>query len=71
LLYPETGFAKTRRHRLLLADCARDIAAFGRPAADIAQISERVDGKSFFEKNAPVHTPKWVRTVRLPVLAAQ
>ena len=25
-----------------------------------------VDGKAFFEKNAPVHTPDWVRRVRLP-----
>jgi bifunctional non-homologous end joining protein LigD len=25
-----------------------------------------VDGKSFFEKNAPSHTPDWVRTARLP-----
>jgi bifunctional non-homologous end joining protein LigD len=26
-----------------------------------------VDGNSFFEKNAPAGTPKWVRTVTLPV----
>jgi bifunctional non-homologous end joining protein LigD len=25
-----------------------------------------VDGKAFFEKNAPSHTPDWVRRVRLP-----
>jgi bifunctional non-homologous end joining protein LigD len=25
-----------------------------------------VDGPKFFEKNAPPHTPEWVRTVRLP-----
>lgn len=25
-----------------------------------------VEGKSFFEKNAPSHTPEWVRKVRLP-----
>jgi bifunctional non-homologous end joining protein LigD len=25
-----------------------------------------VDGKAFFEKNAPAHTPEWVRRVRLP-----
>ena len=37
----------------------------GRPATFI-RFPDGVEGKSFFEKNAPSHAPDWVRTVRLP-----
>lgn len=37
----------------------------GRPAT-FTRWPDGVDGKAFFEKNAPVHTPDWVRRVRLP-----
>jgi DNA ligase D-like protein (predicted polymerase) len=37
----------------------------GRPATR-KRYPDGVDAGSFFEKNAPVHTPDWVRTVRLP-----
>ncbi|MQA27672.1 MAG: ATP-dependent DNA ligase, partial [Micromonosporaceae bacterium] len=36
-----------------------------RPATRI-RFPDGVDGQSFFEKNAPSHTPDWVRTVTLP-----
>jgi bifunctional non-homologous end joining protein LigD len=37
----------------------------GRPAT-FTRWPDGVDGKAFFEKNAPVHTPEWVRRARLP-----
>jgi bifunctional non-homologous end joining protein LigD len=37
----------------------------GRPAT-FTRWPDGVEGKAFFEKNAPVHTPDWVRRVRLP-----
>ncbi len=33
----------------------------------VKRYPDGVDGKFFFEKNAPSHTPDWVRTARLPV----
>ncbi len=37
----------------------------GRPLT-VKRYPDGVEGPSFFEKNAPSHTPSWVRTVRLP-----
>jgi bifunctional non-homologous end joining protein LigD len=37
----------------------------GRPAT-FTRWPDGVDGKAFFEKNAPSHTPDWVRRARLP-----
>ena len=37
----------------------------GRPAT-FTRWPDGVEGKAFFEKNAPSHTPEWVRRVRLP-----
>ena len=70
ILYPPTdgshGFTKaevvdyyTRVSPVLLPHLA------GRPATFI-RFPDGVAGKSFFEKNAPSHTPEWVRTVTLP-----
>ena len=66
VLYPEAGFTKgevldyyTRIAPILLPHL-RD-----RPATRI-RFPEGVEGGSFFEKNAPSHTPKWVRVVELP-----
>jgi bifunctional non-homologous end joining protein LigD len=70
ILYPATdgshGFSKaevvdyySRVAPVLLPHLA------GRPTTFI-RFPDGVEGKSFFEKNAPSHTPDWVRTVRLP-----
>lgn len=66
VLYPEPGFTKgevidyyTRIAPLLLPHLA------GRAATRV-RFPDGVDGGSFFEKNAPSHTPEWVRTVTLP-----
>ena len=67
ILYPETGFTKaevidyyTRVASVILPHLA------GRPATR-KRYPDGVEGESFFEKNAPSHTPGWVRTVTLPV----
>jgi len=70
VLYPPTdgspGFTKaevvdyyTRVAPVLLPHLA------GRPAT-FTRWPDGVDGKMFFEKNAPSHTPEWVRRVTLP-----
>jgi bifunctional non-homologous end joining protein LigD len=66
VLYPDAGTVKaevvdyyTRIAPVLLPHIS------GRPMT-FTRWPDGVDGKSFFEKNAPRHTPDWVRTVRLP-----
>ncbi|HVX47612.1 MAG TPA: non-homologous end-joining DNA ligase [Mycobacteriales bacterium] len=66
VLYPTPGFTKgevidyyTRVAPYILPHLA------GRPLT-VKRYPNGVDGKFFFEKNAPIHTPDWVRTVRLP-----
>ena len=70
LLYPpgpeSDGFSKaevidyyTRVAPVLLPHVA------GRPAT-FTRWPDGVDGKAFFEKNAPSHTPEWVRRATLP-----
>jgi bifunctional non-homologous end joining protein LigD len=66
VLYPDTGFTKGE-----VVDYYARIAPVllphlrGRPATR-KRYPDGVEGGSFFEKNAPGHTPAWVRTVRLP-----
>jgi bifunctional non-homologous end joining protein LigD len=66
VLYPATGFTKaevidyyTRIAPVLLPHLS------GRAATRV-RFPDGVTGPSFFEKNAPNHTPDWVRTVTLP-----
>jgi bifunctional non-homologous end joining protein LigD len=66
VLYPATGFTKgevidyyTRIAPVLLPHIE------SRPLT-LKRYPDGVDGKSFFEKNAPSHAPDWVRKVRLP-----
>jgi len=66
VLYPESGFTKgevidyyTRVAPALLPHIT------DRPATR-KRYPNGVEGQSFFEKNAPSHTPDWVRTVTLP-----
>jgi bifunctional non-homologous end joining protein LigD len=66
VLYPEHGFTKGE----VIDYYARVAPALlphleGRPATR-KRYPDGVDGQSFFEKNAPSHTPSWVRTVELP-----
>ncbi|NUP65276.1 MAG: ATP-dependent DNA ligase [Nonomuraea sp.] len=66
VLYPELGFTKaevidyySRVAPVLLPHLA------GRPLT-VKRYPNGVTGQFFFEKNAPEHTPDWVRTVNLP-----
>lgn len=66
VLYPRVGMTKgemvdyySRIAPVLLPHLA------DRPLT-LKRYPDGVDGKSFFEKNAPSHTPEWVRTARLP-----
>jgi bifunctional non-homologous end joining protein LigD len=66
VLYPATGFTKgevidyyTRIAPVLLPHIE------SRPLT-LKRYPDGVEGKSFFEKNAPSHAPDWVRKVRLP-----
>ncbi|MEV0587365.1 non-homologous end-joining DNA ligase [Nonomuraea sp. NPDC050310] len=67
VLYPESGFTKaevidyySRIAPVLLPHLA------GRPLT-VKRYPNGVEGQFFFEKNAPKHTPDWVRRVNLPV----
>ncbi|GAB2839655.1 hypothetical protein GCM10027176_49490 [Actinoallomurus bryophytorum] len=66
VLYPAHGFTKGE-----VIDYYARVAPVllphlkGRPATRL-RYPDGVDGQSFFEKNAPSHTPDWVRTVELP-----
>ncbi|MEO3793657.1 non-homologous end-joining DNA ligase [Nonomuraea sp. B10E15] len=66
VLYPDYGFTKaeiidyySRIAPVLLPHLA------GRPLT-VKRFPNGVTGQSFFEKNAPDHTPDWVRRVNLP-----
>jgi bifunctional non-homologous end joining protein LigD len=66
VLYPQTGFTKgevidyyTRIAPVLLPHARERPLTFKR-------YPDGVEGKFFFEKNAPSHAPEWVRRVRLP-----
>jgi bifunctional non-homologous end joining protein LigD len=66
VLYPEHGFTKGE----VIDYYARIAPAMlphiaGRPSTRL-RYPEGVGGQSFFEKNAPSHTPAWVRTAHLP-----
>jgi bifunctional non-homologous end joining protein LigD len=66
VLYPKHGFAKGE-----VIDYYSRIAPvllphlIGRPATR-KRFPNGVDAQFFFEKNAPSHTPDWVRTAKLP-----
>jgi bifunctional non-homologous end joining protein LigD len=67
VLYPETGFTKAE-----VIDYYARIAPVLLPHVENRPVSfkrypDGVEGEGFFAKNAPSHTPEWVRTVTLPV----
>jgi len=66
VLYPDVGFTKGE-----VIDYYTRIAAVLLPhvtdrALTFKRYPEGVEGNFFFAKNAPSHTPDWVRTVELP-----
>ncbi|MCW3010394.1 MAG: ligD [Solirubrobacterales bacterium] len=65
VLYPAVGFTKTDvvDYYQRIADVLLPHLA-GRPLT-LKRYPNGVDGKFFYEKNAPSHRPEWVRTVRV------
>jgi bifunctional non-homologous end joining protein LigD len=66
VLYPEVGFTKGQ-----VIDYYTRIASVMMPYVKDRPLTfkrypDGVDGKFFFEKNAPSHAPPWVRKVELP-----
>lgn len=66
VLYPQSGFAKRE-----LIDYYAAIAPVLLPhlharALTVTRWPDGVEGKSFFQKQAPAHHPSWVQTVTLP-----
>ncbi|GAB1821371.1 non-homologous end-joining DNA ligase [Herbidospora sp. RD11066] len=67
VLFPEAGFTKAE-----VIDYYTRVAPYllphlkGRPLT-VKRYPNGVGGAFFFEKNAPRHTPSWIRRVRLPV----
>ncbi len=66
VLYPEDGYTKGQviDYYARIADVLLPHLA-GRPLT-VKRYPDGVDGKFFFEKNAPSHKPSWVRAVELP-----
>ncbi|MBA3418851.1 MAG: ATP-dependent DNA ligase [Geodermatophilaceae bacterium] len=66
VLYADTGFTKGQviDYYARIADVLLPHLA-GRPLT-VKRYPDGVDGKFFFEKNAPSHKPAWVRAVELP-----
>ncbi|MBA2554976.1 MAG: ATP-dependent DNA ligase [Geodermatophilaceae bacterium] len=66
VLYPEDGYTKGQviDYYARIADVLLPHLA-GRPLT-VKRYPDGVDGKFFFEKNAPSHKPDWVRSVELP-----
>jgi bifunctional non-homologous end joining protein LigD len=65
IFWPEEGFTKRD-----LYDYYRTVAPWLLPyLADrplvLTRYPDGIDGKSFYQKNAPVSTPEWIRTVRV------
>src|SRR3954469_14336064 len=66
VLYPEVGFTKAE-----VIDYYTRIAPYLIPHVESRPLTfkrypDGVDGKFFFEKNAPSHTPDWVPRITLP-----
>ena len=66
VLFPQTGFTKGQ----LIDYYARIAPAMlphlsGRPLT-MKRFPDGVEGKFFFEKHAPSHTPRWVKTFSIP-----
>jgi bifunctional non-homologous end joining protein LigD len=66
VLYPSVGFTKAEVLDYYTRAAPAVLAATSHRALTTVRYPNGVDGPSFFEKNAPSHTPDWVRTVNLP-----
>jgi bifunctional non-homologous end joining protein LigD len=65
VLYPQAGFTKRDTIDYYAAVAAPMIAHLHGRALTVKRWPDGVDGKAFFQKQAPAHRPEWVRTVTL------
>jgi bifunctional non-homologous end joining protein LigD len=65
-LYPQPGFGKRDLIDFYSAVADVMVAHLKGRALTVKRWPDGVDGKAFFQKQAPAHRPEWVRTVTLP-----
>jgi bifunctional non-homologous end joining protein LigD len=65
-LYPQAGFRKRDVIDFYAAVAETIIAHLHGRALTVKRWPDGVEGKAFFQKQAPAHRPEWVRTVTLP-----
>jgi bifunctional non-homologous end joining protein LigD len=65
-LYPDAGFSKRDVIDFYAAVADVMVAHLQGRALTVKRWPDGVNGKAFFQKQAPAHRPKWVRTVTLP-----
>lgn len=65
VLYPEPGFTKSEVIDYYARIAPVLLPYVHRRPLTFKRYPDGVDGESFFEKNAPSHTPEWVPTARL------
>ncbi|HEX3434934.1 MAG TPA: DNA ligase D [Solirubrobacteraceae bacterium] len=66
LLYPQERFAKRDVIDFYAAVADSMLAHLRGRALTVKRWPDGVEGKSFFQKQAPAHRPEWVKTVTLP-----
>jgi bifunctional non-homologous end joining protein LigD len=66
---PRKRVYQRRGHLILFRNCRGDSAAFAKSPATLKRFPEGITGEHFYEKNAPVHTPPWVK--RFSVLRSE
>jgi bifunctional non-homologous end joining protein LigD len=66
LLYPQERFAKRDVIDFYAAAADSILAHLRGRALTVKRWPDGVEGKSFFQKQAPAHRPEWVQTVTLP-----
>jgi bifunctional non-homologous end joining protein LigD len=65
-LYPQAGFAKRDVIDFYAAVADTILPHLRARALTVKRWPDGVEGKAFFQKQAPAHRPEWVRTVTLP-----
>jgi bifunctional non-homologous end joining protein LigD len=65
-LYPQAGYVKRDVIEFYSAVATTLVAHLTGRALTVTRWPDGVDGKAFFQKQAPAHRPDWVRTVTLP-----
>jgi bifunctional non-homologous end joining protein LigD len=65
-LYPQAGFVKREVIEYYAAVAETLIPHLQGRALTVKRWPDGIEGKAFFQKQAPAHRPEWVRTVTLP-----